>query len=206
LRFDGDKVHRARELLAYGYDKTAEEARVSKNSVIRAERGEEIRPSTARKIATALGVRVADLLKEDTADPLAEALASQDRLFDGASERDRFVERVKEYVEARVAHYQKRLTQADYVAEGLLLEDAIEEFVTLPDEFNGELAERWMLNPEVPENVKVDLGRAIGEVMQPLVEIVGRIGSRTPGGRTPAAPRLELVHDQDRVPQLRKTA
>jgi len=62
LRLDRDRLLRAREVLGYGLEKTAEEAGVSKNSVLRAEHGAEIRPVTARKIAAALGVEVADLL------------------------------------------------------------------------------------------------------------------------------------------------
>jgi transcriptional regulator with XRE-family HTH domain len=185
LKFDGDKVRLARLQLAYGLDKTAEEGGVSKNSVLRAERGEEIRPGTARKIAAALGVRVADLLTEETRGPLGEALASQDRLFDGASERNAYLERVNEYINTRAAHYEERLAEAEqggvltgYDGAQMLLDDAIDEFVHLPELINGELAERWMLDPEVPEDVKVDLGRAVGEAMKPLVEIVGRIGAR----------------------------
>ena len=64
LRLDRDKLLRARELLGYGIETTAQEAGVSKNSVLRAEHEEDIRPVTARKIAGALGVRVADLLEE----------------------------------------------------------------------------------------------------------------------------------------------
>jgi transcriptional regulator with XRE-family HTH domain len=64
LKLDRDKMIRARVMLGYGVEKTAEEAGVSKNSVLRAEHGEDIRPVTARKIAAALGVRVADLLGE----------------------------------------------------------------------------------------------------------------------------------------------
>jgi transcriptional regulator with XRE-family HTH domain len=67
LRLDRDKLIRAREMLGYGIEKTAEEARVSKNSVLRAEHEEDIRPVTARKIAGALEVEVRDLL------PLVEA-------------------------------------------------------------------------------------------------------------------------------------
>jgi transcriptional regulator with XRE-family HTH domain len=185
LRFDGDKVRRARQLLGYGQETTAEEAGVAKNSVLRAERGEEIRPVTARKIAAALGVRVADLLTEDASDPLRQALASQDRLFNGARERDAFIERVQEYIETRVAHYEKRLAEAEqggvlagYEGAQLLLDDAIEEYIHLPELINGELAERWMLDPEVPEDVKLELGRAVGAVIKPFLEIVGRIGAR----------------------------
>jgi transcriptional regulator with XRE-family HTH domain len=200
LRFDGDKVRRARELLGYGQETTAEEAGVAKNSVLRAERGEEIRPATARKIAAALGVRVADLLTEEATDPLAEALASQDRLFNGARERDAFLERVRDYIEVRVTHYETRLAEAaDYKGVRTLLDDALEEFVHLPDLINGELAERWMLDPEVPEDIKVELGRAVGEAMKPLVEIVGRIGARekdlaeTEAQRTEAEQRREQI-------------
>lgn len=64
MRFDRDKLIRARELLGYGLEKTAEEAGVSKNSVLRAEHGEDIRPLTSRKIAAALGVEVVDLIEE----------------------------------------------------------------------------------------------------------------------------------------------
>jgi transcriptional regulator with XRE-family HTH domain len=81
LKLERDKVIRAREMLGYGLEKTAQEAGVSKNSVLRAEHGEDIRPVTARKIAAALGVRVADLIGE------SETLKAQPRLpdFNGES-------------------------------------------------------------------------------------------------------------------------
>ncbi len=62
MKLDRSKLIRAREMLGYSLEKTAEEAGVSKNSVLRAEHEEDIRPLTARKIAGALGARVADLL------------------------------------------------------------------------------------------------------------------------------------------------
>jgi DNA-binding XRE family transcriptional regulator len=64
LKLDRDKLIRAREMLGYGVETAAQEAGVSKNSVLRAEHEEDIRPVTARKIAAALGVRVADLIGE----------------------------------------------------------------------------------------------------------------------------------------------
>jgi DNA-binding XRE family transcriptional regulator len=64
LKLDRDKLIRAREMLGYGVETTAQEAGVSKNSVLRAEHEEDIRPVTARKIAGALDVRVADLIGE----------------------------------------------------------------------------------------------------------------------------------------------
>ncbi len=64
MRLDRTKLLRARELIGYGIETTAQEAGVSKNSVLRAEHEEDIRPVTARKIAQALGVQVADLLRD----------------------------------------------------------------------------------------------------------------------------------------------
>jgi transcriptional regulator with XRE-family HTH domain len=64
LKLDRDKLIRAREMLGYAIETVAEEAGISKNSVLRAEHEEDIRPVTARKIAGALGVRVADLIRE----------------------------------------------------------------------------------------------------------------------------------------------
>lgn len=64
MKLDRARVLRARELQGYGLEKTAEEAGVSKNSVLRAEHEEDIRPVTARKIAAALAMRVADLVAE----------------------------------------------------------------------------------------------------------------------------------------------
>ena len=76
MKLDRAKVLRAREMLGYGIETVAAEAGVSKNSVLRAEHEEDIRPLTARKIATALGVRVADLIGE------SETLKVQPRLPD----------------------------------------------------------------------------------------------------------------------------
>jgi excisionase family DNA binding protein len=142
--------------------------------------------------------------------PKARASLSQDRLFNGAREREAFIERVRQYIDARVAHYQRRLTEteggplAGYEGATRLSDDALDEFMDLPDLINGELAERWMLNPEVPEVVKEDLGRAVGEVMRPLVEIVGRIGGRekelaeTEAQRVEAERRREQIREQTR--------
>jgi transcriptional regulator with XRE-family HTH domain len=64
LKLNRDQLQRAREMLGYGLEKTAQEAGISKNSALRAEHEEDIRPVTARKIAAALHVSVADLIGE----------------------------------------------------------------------------------------------------------------------------------------------
>jgi transcriptional regulator with XRE-family HTH domain len=81
LRFNRKKLLRARELLGYGIEKVAEEAGVSKNSVLRAEHEGDIRPLTARRIAAALGVSVADLIGE------SETLKAQPPLPEFPEER-----------------------------------------------------------------------------------------------------------------------
>jgi len=81
LRLNRKKLLRARELLGYGIEKVAEEAGVSKNSVLRAEHEEDIRPVTARKIAAALRVSVADLIGE------SETLKAQPSLPEFPEER-----------------------------------------------------------------------------------------------------------------------
>lgn len=62
MRLDERRTRRARERLGYSAADTAQVAGIATNSVLRAEHGEDIRPVTARKLASGLGVRVADLI------------------------------------------------------------------------------------------------------------------------------------------------
>jgi transcriptional regulator with XRE-family HTH domain len=61
MRLDPTKVREARLQLGLSIVEIAQNAEVSPNSVSRAENDREIRPLTARRIAQALGVEVADL-------------------------------------------------------------------------------------------------------------------------------------------------
>lgn len=58
-------MQRARDNLGYSLAMVSEEAGVAENTAIRAEHEEEVRPGTARKIASALRVQVVDLIKKD---------------------------------------------------------------------------------------------------------------------------------------------
>lgn len=89
MKLDRDKVIRAREMVGYGIETVAEEAGVAKNSVLRAEHGGDIRPSTARKIAAALGVRVADLIGESETLKAASRSAYEPSLFNGFEDERR---------------------------------------------------------------------------------------------------------------------
>lgn len=66
LKLSRKRMRYARDRLGYSLVMVSEEAGVAEGTAIRAEHEEEIRPGTARKIAGALGVRVADLMKEET--------------------------------------------------------------------------------------------------------------------------------------------
>jgi DNA-binding XRE family transcriptional regulator len=80
LKLDEDRVRGTRERLGLTLAMVAQRAGTSKNTVLSAEHGADIRPTTARKIADALHVEIEDLLGEQT-HPLAEAPPSQDPLF-----------------------------------------------------------------------------------------------------------------------------
>jgi transcriptional regulator with XRE-family HTH domain len=210
----GRNVRAVREAKLFSRAELANRAGVSLAGIDNLERGLSARPRrrTIEKLARALEVDV-DTLLEESAYPLGQALASQDRLFDGASEREAFLRRVQDLIESVVARHERRLAKAtDYETLEALLADAIDEFIHLPEYINGELTERWMLDSEVPEDVKVELGREVGAALKPLVEIVGAMGSRATmlaentEQAAAAHPELELAPDQDNVPRLRIVA
>lgn len=113
MKLDRDKVIRAREVLGYGIEKAAEEAGVSKNSVLRAEHEEDIRPQTARKIAAALGVRVADLIAEPEY-PLEGAPPSQQLTLNGVLDEERrlqYLRAFEDFMRHTSARWHARITE-----------------------------------------------------------------------------------------------
>jgi transcriptional regulator with XRE-family HTH domain len=151
LRLNKDRLQRARELLGYGLEKTAQEAGVSKNSVLRAEHEEDIRPGTARKIAAALHVSVADLVRE------SETLKAQPPLPDfwdkWRSQLD-LLESCVQYKIGRAEYYERELERgrsSDYAtargAENLAIL-ALEEFANFT---------RWVFDrPVMPLRMALD--------------------------------------------------
>jgi DNA-binding XRE family transcriptional regulator len=71
LRLDADEVRQARERLGYTTREAARISRLSENTYLRAEHDREITPPTARKIAEAFGLKVADLYPKAEAPPKA---------------------------------------------------------------------------------------------------------------------------------------
>ncbi len=88
LRYGREKLQRARERLGWSIEMVGEKAGTSKNSVLRAEHEGEIRPLTARKIAEALGVEVADLLLEEVESQAPKGQPSPQREGEPRGRRD----------------------------------------------------------------------------------------------------------------------
>jgi excisionase family DNA binding protein len=131
-------------------------------------------------------VREADLeefLAAREVRPKAVASPSQRRLFNGEERRASFIERWRQGAEARVAFYDDRLAAVErgglfpgFGGAKTLQDDAFEDFSTFCYLSNGELAERWHGDPEVPEAVKEELVFELVEVQKVFLQVVGRIG------------------------------
>jgi transcriptional regulator with XRE-family HTH domain len=64
MRLDHEKARWHRDRLGWTLDTLAEKAEVAKGTVLRAEHGEDVRPSSGRRIARALGVEISDLIPD----------------------------------------------------------------------------------------------------------------------------------------------
>jgi excisionase family DNA binding protein len=151
-----------------------------------------------------------ELVEEGAVSPKAPAPPSQRSLFNG-EERRAFIERCERYVAARVAHYENRLAEAkrgglfaDFVGAKTLQDEAFEEFSQLLDLQNGELKERWLNDPEVPEAVKEELGFDLTEAQKPFVQVVGRIGDRVSELAKTQAQKDEAARLHDELAELRR--
>ena len=78
MKLDEYRVRGRRERLGLTLAMLAQKAGTSKNTILSAEHGGDIRPTTARKIAEALDVEI-DALLGETASPLAEAPPSAEQ-------------------------------------------------------------------------------------------------------------------------------
>jgi transcriptional regulator with XRE-family HTH domain len=64
VRLDSEKVRWHRDRLGWTLDTLAEQAEVAEGTALRAEHGEDIRPSSGRRIARAFGVDISELVPE----------------------------------------------------------------------------------------------------------------------------------------------
>lgn len=63
MKLEGERVREGRERLALSIENASEKARVSPHTWVRAEHGDEIRPSSARRVAEALGAEPGQLME-----------------------------------------------------------------------------------------------------------------------------------------------
>ena len=90
MKLDGPRVREERERLALSIEDVSEKARVSPHTWIRAEHGDEIRPSSVRRIAEYLGVEP-DQLMESPPVPLAQAPSASPKETTGAKPEETIV-------------------------------------------------------------------------------------------------------------------
>jgi transcriptional regulator with XRE-family HTH domain len=64
MRLDHERVRWHRDRLGWTLDTLAEKAEVAKGTVLRAEHGEDVRPSSGRRIAKALGTEISELIPD----------------------------------------------------------------------------------------------------------------------------------------------
>jgi transcriptional regulator with XRE-family HTH domain len=186
----GARIRAARKAAGLTQEAVAYRAGVTAKAYGDLERGTVKDPhySTLLGIAEAVGVPVEELVREEgkvpaptSASPAEEGERREPEGF------DTFIERWREYIESRVSLYEALLAAAERGAfeplkghEGaeMLVDIVAPEFTLLPDVFNGELFERWLNRPDIPEGVKAEMGRRVGEeVLRPFAAVVGLIGS-----------------------------
>ena len=69
MKLDADKVRWYRDRFGWTLDITAEKAEVAPGTILRAEHGEDIRPSSGRRIARAFGVDISELVPDKPGAP-----------------------------------------------------------------------------------------------------------------------------------------
>jgi transcriptional regulator with XRE-family HTH domain len=113
LKLDQDRVRGTRERLGLTLAMVAQRAGTSKNTVLSAEHGADIRPTTARKIAAALGVEIVELLPEETESPLGQAAPSVQLTINGvlAEERRRPKDSQIKALKRHLAYVERQLDE-----------------------------------------------------------------------------------------------
>jgi transcriptional regulator with XRE-family HTH domain len=115
VKLDSAKVRWHRDRLGWTLDTLAEKAEVAEGTALRAEHGEDIRPSSGRRIARALGVDVSELVPDRPGVVLPKAAAVPNTPGPRSTEKPPRAskERLEEYfddvVEAEVAYLNETL-------------------------------------------------------------------------------------------------
>ena len=180
MRLDHERVRWHRDRLGWTLDTLAQKAEVAKGTVLRAEHGEDVRPSSGRRIAQALGTELPELIpdKPGTTSPKVSAPLSFSRwleerfghsylarseeeieeLFEGFSGREDEEERKRELFSA---------ITAEYLATTKTLDLPSEERVLVRGHHKGAGNKWWLAATAsgLAEGVTEEFERSIKEVL-----------------------------------------
>lgn len=186
MKLDEYRVRGRRERLGLTLAMLARKAGTSKNTILSAEHGADIRPTTARKIAEALDVEIADLLGEAES-PLGEAPPSQEKLFNNGvleEEERREDEGLAVALITAVAEDGERLEEDLKEAVGEIPLGALYQF-NITHSLARLLYEECSRNRQVSaefRNAKERLD-AVGKQMEPLIRQLIEPGATVAGSR-----------------------
>ena len=110
MKLDGTRVREERERLALSIENASAKAQVSAHTWVRAEHGEELRPSSVRRIAEALGAEPGQLMGGATAPKAPSRSPLEPSLFNGLEEERRLINTLGPIVMAAEKAWEAHLT------------------------------------------------------------------------------------------------
>ena len=198
MKLDENRVRGRRERLGLTLAMLARKAGTSKNTILSAEHGVDIRPTTARKIAEALEVEIDHLLGE-TGSPLAEAppLAEQPPLNGFLAEEWREAEeRAVASMTALTEEGERLEKELKEVVEGIPTGGFLQFFAA--HDLARLLYEEWSSNRQVSAELRDAKERldAVGNRMDPLIHQLIRPGSAAAARERDRFASLQALHNQ----------
>ena len=143
MKLDSAKMRWHRDRLGWTLDTLAEQAEVAEGTALRAEHGEDIRPSSGRRIARALGVDISELVpdKPGVVLPKAEAPSSP-----GPPEKKKSIfDLVRDAVLRQAEQDRQAFMRAvESGVEGFWMRHEAEAMRDLLDHNQGDLAEAYI--------------------------------------------------------------
>lgn len=195
MKLDGERVRERRERLALSMELASSKARVSPNTWVRAEHGDEIRPSSVRRIAEALEVEPGQLMEEPALSGKVGASPSpvveEKRRPERGAEREEAAELLAEQLASDFGRYPEFLETTDAeVLRGALL-DALSRSYWLLDVLRDEISDAREPSPDLKEAMKAarEANRWASELYdqwRALGRVPGRPREARPGA--PATP------------------
>jgi transcriptional regulator with XRE-family HTH domain len=170
VKLDENRVRGRRERLGLTLAMLAQKAGTSKNTLLSAEHGGDIRPTTASKIAEALDVEIGDLLGEPTYPKAPEQLSFEwtlsvtDTDMLRAALRDVPTERLRNWIKALAGNQRVKTVEDLRTREGIDEARAQSLVMHRATEIRAELLRR---NDEDPKDYLPDLAKYLNALDLP---------------------------------------